>query len=251
MQYRHVAIVGTLAIALCGSACKREAAEVRDETAEASREVADRAAELKRQRDDEVARLDERVAAIERDYAETKGKVASGTRTATAGLREELQEDVTNVRQAINNLRDTTPDNWWDRHEAAMRRTADDIEADVKRLAGATLPQRPAVAGGIDAAGTTGDGASTAPFTSRRDQFVASLRTRVDAMEDALERVKARNARETELEDTRARVKKLADDLDRLGSASGDDWWDVTKARVSEYVDRVENSVERLDDDKK
>jgi hypothetical protein len=251
MQYRHVAIVGTLAFALCGGACNREAAEVRDETAEASREVADRAAELKRQRDDEIARLDERVAAIERDYAEAKGKVASGTRTATAGLREELQEDVTNVRQAINNLRDTTPDNWWDRHEAALRRTADDIEADVRRLAGTAMPKRPADTAGTDAAGTTGDGASTAPFTSRRDQFVASLRARVDAMEDALERVKARNARATELEDTRARLAKFADDLDRLGSASADDWWDVTKTRVGEYVDRVENSVERLDDDKK
>jgi hypothetical protein len=70
-------------------------------------------------------------------------------------------------------------------------------------------------------------------------------------MENALDNVKARDAQKTELEDTKARVKKLADDLDRLGSASADDWWDVTKARVNEYVDRVENSVKRLDDNKK
>jgi hypothetical protein len=63
--------------------------------------------------------------------------------------------------------------------------------------------------------------------------------------------VKARGPGETELEDTQARLKKLAGDLDRLASAKGDDWWDVTKTRVTEYVDRVENSVERLDDDKK
>ena len=245
MRYRHGAIVGALAVALAASGCKRDAAEVRDETADASRD-ADRAAELQRQRNDEITRLDQRVADVEREYAEAKQKVVSGSRTATAGLREELQEDVTNVRQAVNDLRNTNPDNWWDRHEAAMRQTANDIEADVRRLAGAAMPQRPA-----DAKGTTGEGVSTAPFTSRRDQFVASLRARVDAMEDALDKVKARGPRETELEDTQARLKKLAGDLDRLASAKGDDWWDVTKTRVTEYVDRVENSVERLDDDKK
>ena len=52
-----------------------------------------------------------------------------------------------------------------------------------------------------------------------------------------------------EIEDTR-RVKKLGDDVDRLRSASADDWWDVTKTRVNEYVDRVEASVKRLDDNK-
>lgn len=243
MHYRHAAIVGAIAVALAAGGCKRDAAEVREETADASRD-ADRAAELQRERDDEITRLDQRVAEVEREYAEARQKVVSGSRTATAGLREELQEDVTNVRQAVNDLRNTNPDNWWDRHEAALRRTADDIEADVRRLAGAAMPQRPA-----DAKGTTG--VSTAPFTSRRDQFVASLRARVDAMEDALEKVKARGPGETELEDTQARVKKLADDLDRLASASADDWWDVTKTRVTEYVDRVENSVERLDDNKK
>ena len=45
-------------------------------------------------------------------------------------------------------------------------------------------------------------------------------------------------------------TKKLGDDVDRLRSASADDWWDVTKTRVNEYVDRVEASVKRLDDNK-
>ena len=69
-------------------------------------------------------------------------------------------------------------------------------------------------------------------------------------MERALDDVKVRGTQETEVEDVRARVKKLGDDVDRLRSASADDWWDVTKARVSEYVDRVEQSVKRLDDNK-
>ena len=37
----------------------------------------------------------------------------------------------------------------------------------------------------------------------------------------------------------------------RLGSASADDWWDLSKARVDEYIDRVERSVARFDDDKR
>ena len=35
---------------------------------------------------------------------------------------------------------------------------------------------------------------------------------------------------------------------DRLDKASADDWWDVTRARVADYIDRVEKSVARLDD---
>lgn len=241
MHYRNAAIIGILAVALAGGACKRDAAEP---TAEVSRD-ADRAADLQRQRDEEITRLDQRVADIEREYTETAQKVVSGSRTATAGLREELKEDVANVRQAVNDLRTTTPDNWWERHEATLTRTADDVEADVKRLAGTVIPRRPA-----ETAGTAGEPVSTAPFTSRRDKFVAELRARVGAMEDALGKVKARGAGETELDDTRARVKKLAEDLDELGSASAEQWWDVTKERVTEYVDRVEDSVDRLDDNK-
>ena len=56
--------------------------------------------------------------------------------------------------------------------------------------------------------------------------------------------------RETEVADTKARVKKLRDDVDRLASASADDWWDISKERVNEYIDRVQTSVDRLDDNK-
>jgi hypothetical protein len=59
---------------------------------------------------------------------------------------------------------------------------------------------------------------------------VSELRARVDAMERALDDVKARGAKETEIEDVRARVKKLGEDVDKLRSASADDWWDVTRA---------------------
>jgi len=245
MHCQNMATIGIVALALAAGACNRDASESRDTTREERPPAVDRAAELQRDRNEEISRLDKRVSDIERDYAQANQKVVSGDRTATAGLREELKEDVTNVKTAVNDLRTTTPENWWGRHEAAMRRTADDIEADVSRLAGKVTSTPPQAT-----TRTAGENVSTEPFTSRRDKFVDDLRARVDAMQQALDRVKARGAQKTEIEDTRARVKKLGDDVDRLRSASADDWWDVTKTRVNEYVDRVEASVKRLDDNK-
>ena len=246
MHYGKVIIVATFALALLSSACNRDVSESRETTIGEDRAgSADRSAELQRERNDEIAKLNMRVTDIEREYGEKNQKVESGDRTATAGLREELKEDVANIKKAVNDLGSTTPETWWDRHEDAIRDTADDVEADVARLAGKVTPDKPA-----DTTNRTGEPVSTEPFTSRRDKFVAALRTRVDAMNEALDRVKAKGAQETEVEDVRARVKKLGDDLDRLRSASADDWWDVTKTRVTEYVDRVEQSVDRLDDNK-
>lgn len=244
MHYGRAATTATIALTLAAGACNRDVGESRETAVrEEPTRNADRAAELQRERDDEILRLNNRVTEIEREYAEANQKVVSGDRTATAGLREELKEDVANVKQAVNDLRTTTPENWWDRHEQAMKRTADDIEQDARRLAGNLPAARPQ-----GTTGTAGNNVSTAPFTSRRDRLVAELRARVDAMERALDGVKARAAQETELEDVRARVRKLGDDVDKLRSASADDWWDVARARVTEYLDRVEQSVGRLDD---
>jgi uncharacterized protein YukE len=144
---------------------------------------------------------------------------------------------------AVAGLKTTTPENWWERHENAMERTAADIEADVRRFGKgqntSAAPREPEIP------------VNAAPFESRRDRFVTHLRTKVDAMEAQLKDVRVRDAQKTELEDTRARVTKLKDDVDRLGKASGDDWWDISSKRVSEYVDRVEDSIRRLDDNKK
>ena len=242
MHYPKIATVGTFVLTLVAGACSRDVDESREP---ATRAEPNRAAELQQKRNDDISQLDKRVLEIERDYTKANQKVVSGERTATAGLREELKEDVTNVKNAVGDLRTTTPENWWDRHERAMKRTADDVEADVQRLAGTTTPKQPPAT-----SNTTGEAVSTEPFTSRRDHFVNELRARVDAMERALDDVKVHGTAETEVQDVRARVKKLGDDVDRLRSASADDWWDVTKARVSEYVDRVERSIKRLDDNK-
>jgi len=241
MHSKHLAIIGTLALSLSVAACNRSD-PARDAVAPADTRAADRAAELQRERDNEVAKLNDRVAALEADYAKKNEQVVTGKKVATAGLREELKEDVANVKEAVANLSTTTTDNWWERHEDAMRRNVADIETDVKRLAGpVTVPAAPPL---------PADTASAAPFTSRRDAFVADLKMRVRAFNAALDRVKAKGPRETELDDTRARVKKLDEDADKLTSASADEWWDVTKARVTDYVDRVEASVKRLDDNK-
>ena len=69
-------------------------------------------------------------------------------------------------------------------------------------------------------------------------------------MEAELKGVRVKGTQETELEDTRARLNKLKDDVDRLRKASAEDWWDITAKRVSEYIDRVEDSIRRLDDNK-
>ena len=243
MDFRRGAVIlAALSFVVVSAACNRDTpAETRADDAATSDTA--RTADAQQERNDEISRLDRRVAEVEREYTEKSAKVASGAREATAGLKEELKEDVTNVREAVADLRSTTPENWWDRHEQAITRTAEDIEADVRRLAGKIAPT-PAPTG------TTGDGVSTAPFTSRRDAFVARLQARIDAMDEALDKVDARGARETELEDTRARMEKLRDDVGRLRTADADDWWDVTRARVTEYVDRVEASVDRLDNDK-
>lgn len=243
MRYGKLVIVGVIAPTLLFGACNRnpESREsvVRDEAAN----TADAAAKRQQERNEEISRLDQRVAEIEREYVEANQKVVEDKKTPTAGLREELKEDVSNVKQAVNDLRTTTPENWWNRHEQAMKRSADDIEADVARLAGKVNPARPSTTTEAD-----GELVSTEPFTSQRDKFVADLRARVDAMKKSLDNVKARGPQETELEDVRARVNKLSDDVDQLKSASPDDWWDVSKARVTEYVDRIDRSVNRLDD---
>jgi hypothetical protein len=246
MPYRTVVSLAAIAVTVAAGACNRQANEPRETVRTETAQPVDRAAEQQRQHQDEIARLESRVADIDRKYADKESKVESGRRTATAGLQEEVKEDVTNVKRAVGDLATTTPENWWDRHEAAMRRTAEDIDADVRRLTGKAESVRPQ-----GTTGTTPEGVSTAPFESRRDRLVADLRARTDAMEHALDNVKAKGARETEISDTKARVKKLREDADRLASAKADDWWDVSKARVTDYVDRVQASVDRLDDNKK
>jgi hypothetical protein len=223
-----------MAAFLIAPACNRSP----EERAGAADEAADR--EL-RERSDDVAELDKRAVEIERKWSEMQAKVKEENRAPTAGLREEVREDVVNVKEAVAALKTTTAENWWERHERATERTLEDVEADVQRFAkAAAAPARPAPDAPVGTAG----------FEQRRDAWITNAHARLDAMEDRLQGAKVDGALETELQDTRARIDKLQDDLDRLRSVSADEWWDVSEARVREYIDRVERSIGRLDNDK-
>ena len=245
MNHKMSAAVGMMALTLAAGACSREATV--EQRAPAATRDADRAAQLQKQRDEELSKIDERVAKLERDSDEQHATRPSGT-SGTTVVRDEVKSDLTDVKQAVANLRTTTPENWWERHEAALKMAFGDVEADVRRFAGTRMPPAPKAARTTDA---SGEPVSTAPFTSSRDKFVADMRVRIKAMNDALDGVKASGPRKTSLDDLHARVDKLGADIDRLASASAEDWWDLSKARVNDYIDRVEKSVARLDDNKR
>ena len=238
MLFKSIVGIGAIALSFGMAGCNRPAQETRDEAKKTSADVADATVDAQRHRDADVSRLNERVAAIEREYLAKTEQLAANKKVATSGLREEVQEDVTNVKKAVANLSTTTEDNWWEREEEAVRRAVDDVGSDVMRLAGSVAAPAPVAT----------DTPATAPFTSRRDAFVTAMKGRVNTFRRALEPVKAKGPREAELKDTRARVEKMDEDLDKLASASADDWWDVSKDRVEAYLDRVEASVKRLDD---
>ena len=147
-----------------------------------------------------------------------------------------------NAQAAVADLKTTTEENWWERHERALERSVSDVQADVQRLTKQkTIPEPTEKAVPVG---------TVAGFAGRRDVFVSRLRARVDAMEEQLDRMKAKGALETELEDTRARIDKLQEDLDKLRNVSPDDWWDVSSERVAQYIERVHASIKRLDDNK-
>jgi hypothetical protein len=247
MQKYGTVAVGVLTLALGASSCGRDTSVEQRAATPAATPTVDRAAEVQRQRDQDLAKLDERLASLERDYDERTSR-RGGTSGATARLQRQVKSDMDDVKKAVGNLRTTTPENWWDRHEAALEMAFNDIESDIRRFAGTrALPASPRNPNVTDA---SGEPVSTAPFTSRRDKFVTDMHSRIDAMNKALDGVKATGARKTELNDLHARVDKLGDDLDRLKSASAEDWWKISETRVSEYLDRMEKSVDRLDDKK-
>jgi len=224
-----LAIVATLPVA-----CNRQ------ETA--TEQVRNDAADIAQVRNRDQAELEKRVADLELRWTEMESKVQQKNRTPTIALRNEVKEDVAGAREAVANLKSTTPDNWWDRHEEATRRTLDDIEADVRHF----VPTARAVRD-VQIPAPIGTASSV---DQRRAEFVDVARARIDALESQLKDVKADGPRETELKDTQARIDKLQDDLDRLKTVEPHDWWDLSEKRVSEYIDRVERSIGRLDNDK-
>ena len=233
MRFATTTAVALIVVATGASGCNRQES--------ATEEVRNEAEEIAQKRDRDQAELEKRVADLEQRWTEMESRVQDTNRTPTVALRQEVKEDVAAARQAVANLETTTADNWWERHEAATARTLDDIEADVRRF----VPNAPATPG--EPAAPVGTASS---FDRRRAEFVDRARARIDAFETQLKDVKATGPRETELEDTRARIDKLQDDLDRLKTVEADEWWDLSEKRVGEYIERVERSIGRLDNDK-
>ena len=208
----------------------------------AQKKAAEQQAADQRERSEEAAELERRAANLESQWTEMQTTVNTKQRTATAGLRDEVAEDVKNARAAVADLKTTTPENWWERHERALERSVSDVQTDVQRLA-----KQKAIPEPTEKAET---GATAAGFPERRDAFVSRLDARLGAMKQQLDTVNAKGAMETELQDTKARIDKLEEDLDELGRVSPDAWWDVSSERVGEYIERVEASIKRLDDNK-
>ena len=235
-----VVVVGGLSLVGCDTRSAVESDRANVESAE--KKAAEEKAAKQRERSEEAAELERRAANLEAQWTEMQTKVKTRGRTPTAGLQEEVEEDVKNARAAVGDLKTTTEENWWERHARALERSVTDVQADVQRLT--TRKSMPEPEAKADQAGTAGG------FAERRDPFVSSLRARVDAMEEQLDKTKAKGALETELQDTKARIDKLQGDLDELRSVSADAWWDVSSERVREYIERVEGSIKRLDNDK-
>jgi len=237
-----VIVVFATALTLVGCDSGPSPAETERARVEAAEKkaVEERAAE-QRERSEEAAELERRAANLESRWTEMQTTAPARGRTATAGLRQGVAEDVKNARAAVADLKTTTADNWWERHERAIQQSVADVQADVQRLTRQKTVPEPM--DNVEPSGTT-----TTEYAGRRDAFVNRLRARVDAMEAQLDGTKARGAVETELQDTKARIDKLQDDLDELRGVSADDWWDASTKRVGQYIDRVEDSIKRLDD---
>lgn len=238
MSYVRFAV---LAFSVCYiTACSRQPTTGNaDRTADANRVAPTNA---QSDRDADIDRLQKRLDDVDRKWASQEKKLEQERATATASMRTEVTQDLKNAQKAIENLKTTTPDNWWEREEAVLQQTTAELEHDVQRFTGHSVPP--------DAQTKPKSTEHDTAFAARRDQFINDLQPRVDAMKKQLDRVSAKGSENTERKDTLARVNKLNDDLANLRNASPDDWWKISRDRVSDYVDRLEKSVAKLDDNK-
>jgi len=220
--------------------CSRQQASGNaDRTGDANRVAT---TDAQRDRDADIDRLQQRLDDVNRKWADQEKKLEQERASATASMRKEVTRDLNNSKQAIENLRTTTPANWWEREEDVLQRTTAELERDVRRFTGKPIPP--------DTQTKPKSTEQDTAFAASRDQFINDLQPRVDAMKKQLGRVSAKGTENTERKDTRARVNKLSDDVAALRNASPDDWWKISRDRVSDYLDRLEKSVDRLDDNK-
>ena len=235
MRSTRLAIFAICALALAPSACTRPAQqEAREEAAEVDREVD----QLQQRRVEETARLEQRVNELERKWDQSQAKLEGRTDAAAKRARTEIQEELADAKRELAELKTVDANNWWERHEREWERSAADAEADVKRFA-----RRWAPAVEDKAAAVAGDSET---WAARRDRLVNATQRRLDAMEQALRDIDGPDVDKEDVEETRARVRAMREENERLRQATDDDWWDVTRDRVTRTVDRIEDRIDRL-----
>lgn len=240
MSYlRLSAVVFATAVTFVTGCGRQQRAADADRTGDANRVAA---TDPQRDRDADINHLQQRLDDVDHKWADKEKKLEEERATAPAAMRNKVNADLKNARQAIENLKTTTPDNWWEREEGVLEQTTAQLEQDVRRFTGRPAPRNAET----KPKSTEKDTA----FAARRDQFINDLQPKVDGMKKELDRVSAKGTENTERKDIRARVDKLGDDLSELRKASPDDWWKISRDRVGDYIDRLEKSVGRLDDNK-
>src|SRR5262245_22830102 len=113
-----VAVVAGLTVLGCNT--DRAVESGRADIESADKKAAEKQAAEQRERSEQAAELERRASNLESQWTEMQTKVKTRERTATAGMREEVEEDVKNVRAAVADLKTTTEENWWERHERAL-----------------------------------------------------------------------------------------------------------------------------------
>jgi hypothetical protein len=193
-------------------------------------------------RQNDTTELESRLAAVEREWEEAQAALSQQAETASAEVRTRVEDDLTQAKEAIADLRTTTAENWWERQEQQLERAAEEVEQDVRRYVQNWKAP--------DSTSETGTAGETSDWSARRDELVARMETRIEALDTALRNVGSRDANQAEVEDTRTRVRQLREDSDRLRDASEPEWWDVTKQRVEAYIERIDAAIDRLTDDR-
>lgn len=238
MRMAKLMIGVAVAAALTASACDR--GRETDETARQDTTGIEQQQEQQRQQE-EMTRLEARVAELEREWNDAQARLSRQTEEATAEARAEIEQGIADLRQEIADMRTTNMENWWERHEREMEETVADVEQDVRRFARRWSPDDQ------EEVGTTGDAES---WEARRDRLVNRIQARIESMEQALENdADARTADREDVEQTRARVRYLREQNERLREASEQDWWEITQQRVNGYIDWIETRIDRLTND--
>lgn len=145
IHYTKAFTIAAAAAALLTAACNsaepaRESAREESAREEFARAADIAAAEFQRKRIDDTAQMEKRVVDLERQWTEMERQIREEVGSTDSRIEGRGAGDIKNVHGAVADLKTTSPDNWWERHDRAMERTAGDIDADVRRFARAVAP---------------------------------------------------------------------------------------------------------------